>query len=72
MDKIVDVRTVKTNKITLLALISNEIKLSRAIVKSQNVQKNIVNVFLTIKLVEKLATALNAKIAEQDHILNLK
>jgi hypothetical protein len=66
---IVDVRIVKIGKIISLDLISKETKLSRVIVKSQNVQRNIASVILTIKHVEKLAIAFNARTVEQDHTL---
>ncbi len=69
MGRIVDALIVKIGKIISLILISKETKLSRVIVKSQNVQRNIVSVILTIKHVEKLAIAFNARTAEQHHTL---
>ena len=69
MGRIVDALIVKIGKIISLILISKETKLSRVIVKSQNVQRNIVSVILTIKHVEKLVIAFNARTAEQHHTL---
>ena len=66
-----DALIVETNKITSWIRVWKKAKLSRAIVKSHNVQKNIVHAILTIKHVEKLVIVLIVKIVEQDHILNM-